>query len=1204
MGSGFDATRIYLGAEGETAGGRYVHRATGVPLRLLRIPTVPQAFIHVSVAADSDRGEAHTGEHLLLGKGSRGRALAAAEEMRLVESTAFTAAGEVCYALNCAAGQATFLAALGQTLEALLFPDYSDDEIRREVCWLGVVTDPATGTLRLDEKGTVYTEMVAACEKRWVVFHDVDRALHGPGHPLAWRTGGTPEAIRTLGPEQVRRFHAAHYHLSPNLGVVLNVPPGWELEALLGRLDRLLSELAARPDHRPRPAVVYPPPRPERPAGVIRTPYPCADANDPVPLVLAWPIVPAAGVAAHYARRMLLEAFADGETSHLHRVLIDRATRRLPLDAARVWGGLDVAHDGEGGQVGLSGLPPRSSDDASVARLLEVVRAELEQVVAGQVDGFTRRVETRLLELERGLKRRLSLPPGFGARGGTSSWWLDHLRLVERGAGDTCRLVPDELGALRAAVLAGAPPWREVVADLALSGPPIVGVSVPSPAEATRRADERAARLRAAEEAARARRGGAPLQVALAAEKADEERTTAALDALAGQAPRPRLVDDTPRTLDDDLVTDDRAIGGVPALRALAEVSPVEVGLAFRLDLVAEDELVLLPLLPSLVASVGLREPSSDGAMARLLYDDLRDRLDREVGDVSGAFDLQPDTGRLELFVAATGVDLAEGRLAVEWLGRCLTSPDLSEENLPRLRDLARQMGKNLRAALGGSEEGWVRNPAWALRWQRDRRFLSIASIHAKLFHAARLGWLLEAPPQGDDAARTAALLGSLDALVGMGAAPVSTTLERVRAALGAGAWAPAAEPDALDEVAPTLLEGCLGQEHAAWCKGAGGALLETLLPLAVDLPPSSAAGDLSPHPPSGQWGTLLRLVTEALAVEPATVLARLRRLHAAVLRPGHARFVLSGRRASLDALEGPLAALVARLEAAWRAADPAGADRAPVVFDEEPLALARVRVRQPDVGLASHWGLVHAGASTGVLVHGADIGPGAGPGGGPGGGPGSAGVRRPGPPSPAVARDDLLDLLAGSLDAGGGPQAFFMRTWAAGLAYSNGLRVGSLWGRVSYYAERCPDLVQTQRFVVELAKGEARYADPWLVEYALAQLVGSSRASDRLDSRARAWAADAVDGLRPDAVAAQRAALLALRAEPGLVDLLAARRLPLLRRALVGLGAPTPGRDRLATVFLAIGPERLLGPWAEWLEAHEPGERLLRIWPADLWVM
>lgn len=1188
MGSGFEASRVYLGAEGEAAGGRYVHAATGVPLRVLRIPTVPQAFIHVSVAADSDRGEAHTGEHLLLGKGARGRALAAAEEMRLVESTAFTAAGEVCYALNCAAGQATFLAALGQTLEALLFPDYSDDEIRREVCWLGVVTDPATGTLRLDEKGTVYTEMVAACEKRWVVFHEVDRALHGPGHPLAWRTGGTPEAIRTLGPEQVRRFHAAHYHLSPNLGVVLNVPPAWELDPLLDRLDRLLSELAARPGHSPRPAVVYPPPRPERPAGVIRAPYPCADGNDPVPLVAAWPIVPAADVAAHYARRLLLEAFADGETSHLHRVLIDRSTRRLPLDAARVWGGLDVAHDGEGGQLGLSGLPPRSSDDASVARLLEVVHAELDLVVRGEVDGFARRVETRLLELERGLKRRLSLPPGFGARGGTSSWWLDHLRLVERAPGATCRLVPDELGRLRAAVTGGAPPWADVVRDLALSGPPIVGVSVPSPAEATRRADERAARLRAAEEAARARHGGAPLAVALAAEKAEEERTTAALDALAGQAPRPRLVDDTPRTLDDDLVTDARAIGGVPALRALAEVSPVEVALAFRLDLVAEDELVLLPLLPSLISSVGLREGE-----ARLLYDDLRDRLDREVGDVAGAFDLQPDTGRLELFVAATGVDLAEGRLAVEWLARCLTSPDLSEENLPRLRDLARQMGKNLRAALGGSEEGWVRNPAWALRWQRDRRFLSIASIHAKLFHAARLVWLLEAPPQGDDAVRTAALLGGLDALVGLGAAPVPATLERVRAALAAGRWTPGAEPDALDELAPTLLEGCLGQEHAAWREGAGGALLETLLPLAVDLPPASAAGGPSPLP-SGQWGTLLRLVADSLAVEPATVLARLRRLHAAVLRPAHARFILSGRRASLDALEGPLAALVTRLDAAWRVADPAGADRAPVTFDEEPLALARVRARQGDVGSASHWGLVHAGASTGVLVHGADLGP---------GGAWGPGGRSPGP-SPATDRDDLLDLLAGSLDAGGGPQAFFMRTWAAGLAYSNGLRVGSLWGRISYYAERCPDLVQTQRFVVELAKDEARYDDPWLVEYALAQLVGSSRAADRLESRARAWAADAVDGLRPEAVAAQRQALLALREEPGLVDLLAARRLPLLRRALVGLGAPTPARDRLSSVFLAIGPERLLGPWAGWLEASEPGERLLRIWPADLWVM
>ena len=96
---GFRAVCTYAGPGGEPMGGLHVHRALGLPVRLLRVPSVPQAFIHVHAPPDSDRGEAHTGEHLLLGKGARGRALAASETMRLVESTAYTAATEVCYQL-------------------------------------------------------------------------------------------------------------------------------------------------------------------------------------------------------------------------------------------------------------------------------------------------------------------------------------------------------------------------------------------------------------------------------------------------------------------------------------------------------------------------------------------------------------------------------------------------------------------------------------------------------------------------------------------------------------------------------------------------------------------------------------------------------------------------------------------------------------------------------------------------------------------------------------------------------------------------------------------------------------------------------------------------------------------------------------------------------------------------------------------------
>ena len=44
-------------------------------------------------------------------------------------------------------------------MNALLHPNYTDEEIRREVRNFGVTENPADKTLRLEEKGSVYNEM-------------------------------------------------------------------------------------------------------------------------------------------------------------------------------------------------------------------------------------------------------------------------------------------------------------------------------------------------------------------------------------------------------------------------------------------------------------------------------------------------------------------------------------------------------------------------------------------------------------------------------------------------------------------------------------------------------------------------------------------------------------------------------------------------------------------------------------------------------------------------------------------------------------------------------------------------------------------------------------------------------------------------------------------------------------------------------------
>jgi Zn-dependent M16 (insulinase) family peptidase len=148
--SGFRTTAVYLDDAGQAIGARFRHERTGFTLDLLEIQSVPQSYIWVTTYPTSNMGEAHTQEHLLVGKGSKGRALGSKEAMSLVTSGAFTRQWTTCYNFYVSAGPEVFYQFFESTLDALLHPDYSDEEIRREVRNFGVSADPKTGVLRLE----------------------------------------------------------------------------------------------------------------------------------------------------------------------------------------------------------------------------------------------------------------------------------------------------------------------------------------------------------------------------------------------------------------------------------------------------------------------------------------------------------------------------------------------------------------------------------------------------------------------------------------------------------------------------------------------------------------------------------------------------------------------------------------------------------------------------------------------------------------------------------------------------------------------------------------------------------------------------------------------------------------------------------------------------------------------------------------------
>jgi hypothetical protein len=196
------------------------------------------------------------------------------------------------------------------------------------------------------------------------------------------------------------------------------------------------------------------------------------------------------------------------------------------------------------------------------------------------------------------------------------------------------------------------------------------------------------------------------------------------------------------------------------------------------------------------------------------------------------------------------------------------------------------------------------------------------------------------------------------------------------------------------------------------------------------------------------------------------------------------------------------------------------------------------------------------------------------------------------------VDRESLLRYLAASTFAGAGAHALFMKTWAAGLAYSNGPGPVLASERFQYYAERTPELPQTLKFVIEEVQRALRNVD--LFDYMLA-LTFRSQSAQTFEARGEGIATSFADGLPPDKVRQFRQALLELRKQPGLLP-------EIYRRVDAVYGSVFPGYSKEAPVeggvYFVIGPEKQLGLYEAYLQsAVGIDTRLHRLYPRDFWL-
>jgi Zn-dependent M16 (insulinase) family peptidase len=1136
----------YVDGEGHPRGARFAHVKTGFIFDYLAIETAPQAFVYVTTYPTSDRGEPHTQEHLLLGRGNKGRFLGNFEHTNLVRSSAFTAEYRTAYHFHTTAGDAGFWDALRAELDALLHADYTDEEVRREVRDFRV-NRGENDKLFLEEQGTVYNEMVRSYEEparlSWLV---LARMIYGAGHPLALSSGGTPEGIRELGPEAIQRFYAAHYRLD-NMGMVAALPRKVLLDEALARIGETLDAFAPKA---PPPELLLkeadlPPARGAPPGSTEKAPYPHASEDHPGSFLFGWPATRALDTDERILLQLFMGALAGGEGSRLYAGLVDRKTRTLDVGATHVWA--DVGR--EPGQVvyaGLENVRAANADEASLRRVRDLIETELARVGAlpdgsSELGALGKSVEARVAEARRALDKMLDTPPEFGVRG-TYGAWIDLLTDIQGDRGFDKSLVRKEALARAEAVSRETKnPWRERIHTWGLDGVPYAVVSHPSPSLRQSLDGARTARLRA--ELARLETVYGKSD-ALEKRKAEIDTADLTLAHAEATVPMPPLTRDPPMTDDDLLPWREERVGSVPAVISTVEsMRSATIGLALRLDTVPEPLLPFVALLPSLVREVGVVK---DGLA--IAYDEVRDRLRREVLDVTVDLSMSFSTGRAEIVFEASGNDVLETRRALSWVKDFLTSPDLRPENLPRIRDVIGQKAVELGNVMAGAEEHWVESVEEAY-WRQDWPLLAHAgSFLTRVHDAHRLSWMFEGGG--------ARLASFLDKLAGAGQGQSRISLSKLALAIASD------EPSMDKTVDPPLAKylaaaRALPGEDRIRAVKAGRDLGRRL----GEVPDSSLAFDWPAlcHEMARDSGAARAPASGSEA--PRAALAAVREVLSEVRRAGNARVWVVGSRANEEALRPDLEALVAAL-------DPTPSVR--VAYPSRLHVLERARLRGAQVSDPSWVALVNPSTANAAFV-------------------GSA--KLPSYDDPSDAAIDLF--LATNVPSGTGAHSLYKRIWGRGLAYSGHSWSSPRYGRYEIYSDRCADLESLLRFVE--SEIHAMPAGPGMVEYAAARAF-HSRAADTYEVRARELAIDFAEGFPPDRVRAFRERVLSARHRPGVAEALHARIVPAYA-VLLPMGVAAEG-VKVDALRVIVGPEKQIAAAEHVLGTSSVG----RLYPRDFW--
>ncbi|HVS29958.1 MAG TPA: hypothetical protein VMS98_00750 [Thermoanaerobaculia bacterium] len=877
--SDFKVASIYLNDAGKPMGARFVHKRSGFTLDVLQIESVPQGYTWVNSIPVSDQGEPHTQEHLLLGKGTTGRAFASLDTMWLSASTAFTQQWRTSYHFNTAAGPDVFFDLFAAELNAMLNPNYTDEEIRREVRNFGVTKDP-DGKLRLEEKGSVYNEMVSSTGNPYrQLFRAAGHLIHGPQHPLAYNSGGEPSGIRTMKPEDIRNFHKASYYLA-NMGTIVSFPKSVPLGTILARTDAILDKLQPKQETRKAQSLAsLPEPKPARAGTIAYAEYPHRNDQQPSPMALLWPATRRLDANEKVLADLFFQNIAGDPTTNLYKLFIDSKTRRLDVGAKQLFTSV-ADEDGHPVYVAFTDVAPANFTDEKLSAVRTLVVEEIRRIASfpdgsAELKEFNSRIASRVTELQRDLAKFVNSPPGFGFRGGNSAW-MDHLLYLEKTA-ETKKSVTmkPQIAFVEKLLADDTNFWRDYLTKWQITGvTPYAVASRPSPALIQREEAERVARADAEAANLAQTYGLTDLQEALRRYQAEYDTASALIEEGAKNVKRPEFVKSPPMTLDEPLQYEVRTAGGVPLVSSRFDnMTSGMLGIALRVNSVPVNRLRYLSLMPQLLTRVGVIENGRP-----VPYEEMSERLRNEVLSLNANFTTNPRTGRVELVARGAGIGPQEVRRAIDWMTLVLHSPDWRPENLPRIRDVVDQALSSLRNTMQGSEESWVNNPANAYRRQGNPWFLAADSFLTRSHSALRLRWELRDAEKADDEA-----------------------LARFFRELAAAGTKPRAElTKTLASPPPSYL--------SAAARTIASDVMKDLDLALIEIPDSSLAGD---------WAYLTAALHSDLLTPASQTLQNLDAVRRQILMQGNARMFQVGSSTMEKTLADNVTAFAARLDGA-----------------------------------------------------------------------------------------------------------------------------------------------------------------------------------------------------------------------------------------------------------------------------------------------